>query len=102
MADGSITFSTALDNKQLERDLRKATSDVDGLKRKIEKGGDDKTYLATKLKAAMKAAQDARAEIERLQQGMGVEGGSKELVQHIREAAKEAEKIARPLEEKKA
>ena len=102
MADGSITFSTALDNKQLEKDLRKATNDVEGLKRRIEKGGDDRTYIASKLKAAMKAAQDARAEVERLQQSMGVEGGSKELAQHIREAAKEAEKLARPLEEKRA
>ncbi len=102
MADGSITFSTALDNKQLERDLRKATNDVEGLKRKIEKGGDDKTYLASKLKSAMKAAQDARAEIERLQRSVGVQDGSKELAQHIREAAREAEKLARPLEEKRA
>lgn len=102
MADGSITFSTALDNKQLERDLRKATNEVESLKRKIEKGGDDKTYLASKLKSAMKAAQDARAEIERLQRSVGVQDGSKELAQHIREAAREAEKLARPLEEKRA
>lgn len=102
MADGSITFSTALDNKQLEKDLRKATQEVESLKRKIEKGGDDKTYLATKLKAAMKAAQDARAEVERLQQGMGAQEGPKELAKHIREAAREAEKLARPLEEKRA
>ena len=102
MADGSITFSTALDNRQLEKDLRKATQDVESLERKIEKGGDDKTYLASKLKAAMRAAQDARAEIERLQASMGIEGGSKELAQHIREAAKEAERLAKPLEEKRA
>jgi len=102
MADGSITFSTALDNKQLEKDLRKATQDVESLKRKIEKGGDDKTYLAAKLKSAMKAAQDARAEIERLQASMGVEGGSKELAQHIREATRDAERLSKQLEEKTA
>ena len=102
MADGSITFSTALDNKQLEKDLRKATNDVESLKRKIEKGGDDKTYLASKLKRAMQAAKEARAEVDRLQASMGVEGGSKELAQHIREATKEAERLAKSLEEKRA
>ena len=35
MADGSITFSTALDNAQLERDLAKATKKIDALEKKL-------------------------------------------------------------------
>lgn len=47
MHDGSITFSTALDNKQLEKDLA-------GLIKKIEKAEQKVADLSSKIDAAKK------------------------------------------------
>ena len=52
MADGSIEFSTTLDNKQLEKDLRSAEKLIDGLKGKIEKSEASKNAIEQEMESA--------------------------------------------------
>ncbi|MBR3384529.1 MAG: hypothetical protein IKG69_04895 [Atopobiaceae bacterium] len=62
MADGTITFSTALDNAQLEKDLKKAYQDVSDLKRKIEQGNASKGAIEEEMErgeAAIRSTEQA-------------------------------------------
>lgn len=102
MADGTITFSTALDNEQLERDLKRTEREVESLRKKVEAKGSDESFLKSKMEEAQKATDEAREKVERLKESLGAEDGSKELAQHLREATKEAEGLAGSLDEKRA
>ena len=66
MADGTITFSTELDNTQLEADLKKTEKEVETLKRKVEKSESDRNAIADKLTKAREEASKTEAEITRL------------------------------------
>ncbi len=65
-SDGSITFSTALDNEQLEKGLKQAEKDVDDLKRKLEKSESGKNAIADKLEEARGEIAETEAEIRKL------------------------------------
>ena len=39
-ADGYITYSTKLDNKELEKDLTRTTRDIEKLEKQLLKNGD--------------------------------------------------------------
>ena len=49
MADGSIVFSTALDNSDLEKGIKQAESEIDELKRKITEKTEERNALAEQL-----------------------------------------------------
>lgn len=66
MADGIVTFSTALDNSQLEKDLKQAERDLERLKDKAERNESGRNALAEQLEQARAAAAETAAEIERL------------------------------------
>ncbi|MBQ6411507.1 MAG: hypothetical protein IJI16_06120 [Atopobiaceae bacterium] len=67
MADtGTITFSTALDNGQLEKDIKQAEKEVDDLKRKLEKSESDKNVIADKLEEAREEVSKTEAELVKL------------------------------------
>ena len=61
MSDGQITFNTALDNSQLEKDLKDAEKKVDDLQKKLDKNEHEKGVLAEQMK-------QAQAEIEKTEQ----------------------------------
>lgn len=61
MADGTITFSTALDNGQLEKDLKDAEKKVSELERKVERGESEKNAIADRMK-------EAQAEVDKTEQ----------------------------------
>ena len=63
---GSITFSTALDNSQLEKEYKQAVKDIEQLEKELSKETDTKTGLETKLEEAQKAADAARKKLEEL------------------------------------
>lgn len=66
MADASITFSTALDNKQLEKDLRDAKRDVDSLKKKLEGQEFEQSWLEKLMKRATERIDEAKARVDEL------------------------------------
>ncbi len=73
MADGSITFSTALDNAQLEKDMKQAQRKVDSLRKKVETSTGKRSAIEEELSKAEEAARKAseateelRAKIEQL------------------------------------
>lgn len=73
MADGTITFSTALDNGQLEKDLKKAEADVERLKRKLDSSTAKRGALEEEMDGAQRAieatsrkAEELRARLEEL------------------------------------
>lgn len=49
MADGSIVFSTALDNSDLEKGIKQAEADIEELKRKISEKTEERNALAEQL-----------------------------------------------------
>jgi hypothetical protein len=67
MPDGSLTFSTALDNKQLEKELSKATKKVEALEKKIAGKESAHNQMAEQLSEINDAAEKARTNVERLQ-----------------------------------
>ena len=67
-ADGTITFSTALDNGQLEKDLKKASQDVSDLKRKIEQGNASKGVIEEEMERADLAIEATKQKIGELNQ----------------------------------
>ena len=66
MADSSITFSTALDNGQLEKDLKRAEKDIDTLKRKVERADSSANAIADKMEEADRAIDATKAQIRAL------------------------------------
>lgn len=92
MADGTITFSTALDNEQLEKDLKSTEREVESLKRKVEAKESDKSFLSDKMKEARRATDEARQKVEQLKAELGVadEGA---LATSLRDASREASQL---------
>jgi len=66
MADGSITFSTALDNEQLAKDLQRAERRIDQLRSKLEQTQDKKSFIEAQMDAADEAIHQTEAEIDAL------------------------------------
>jgi len=66
MADGSITFSTALDNEQLEKDLKRAERQMDSLRNKLEQTQDKKSFIEAQIDSAQEAIRKTKAEIDEL------------------------------------
>ena len=88
MADGSITFSTALDNEQLEKDIKRTEKEIDGLKRKIEEGKAEESFLESQMEAAKQATEEARQALERLREELGVTDEGK-LAASLKDANRE-------------
>lgn len=72
-ADGSITFSTALDNDQLEKDLKKAEQDVARLEKRVNSSKAKRSALEEEMDGAQRAieatserAEGLRARLEEL------------------------------------
>ena len=68
MADGSITFSTALDNGQLERDIKDTERRIESLKRKVERSESNANAIAQKMEEADRAIDRTKLELRQLQQ----------------------------------
>lgn len=66
MADGSIEFSTTLDNSDLEAKLKEAEKKVDDLKKKIESKEAERNGLAEQMQAANDEIKRAMDSIEKL------------------------------------
>lgn len=66
MADGKITFSTALDNSDLEKGLKQAEKRVEDLKKKIEADEDKKTLIEKQMERSEKAIHETEEEVARL------------------------------------
>lgn len=66
MADGEITFSTALDNEQLEKELKRAEREVKGLEDKVSKWSGDKSAIEKQMDSANAAIAETEAHIESL------------------------------------
>lgn len=64
---GSITFSTALDNSQLEKDYQQAVKQVEKLEKDLEKSKDTRTGLEDALDKAAEAADRARQKLKELE-----------------------------------
>ena len=54
MSDGQITFSTALDNSQLEKDLRDVGKMVDELEKKLQSGEHNKSVVSEQMEQAQR------------------------------------------------
>ena len=50
MTDGTITFSTALDNKQLEKELQSTLKKINSLEKSISEMGSGRNALAEQAK----------------------------------------------------
>lgn len=66
MADGEITFSTALDNEQLEKELKRAEREVKGMEDKVSKWSGDKSAIEKQMDSANTAIAETEARIESL------------------------------------
>ncbi|MCI8469365.1 MAG: hypothetical protein HFJ75_07785 [Eggerthellaceae bacterium] len=64
--DGSITFSTALDNEQLERELKRAEREVKELEDKVSKWNGNKSAIEQQMESAERAIEATKAEIASL------------------------------------
>ena len=66
MADGSITFSTALDNSDLEKQLKATEKRIEALERKLEGEKDKRTLVEAAMERGEAAIHETEAEIDRL------------------------------------
>lgn len=67
MSDGYITYSTKLDNKQLEKDLAKATKDVDKIEGQLQKNKDKRLPLSEQVEDLGVKLDTAKAKLAELQ-----------------------------------
>jgi len=63
---GTITFSTALDNRQLEKDYQAAVKEVERLEKELGKTSEQKTSLEDSMDKATEAAERARQKLQEL------------------------------------
>lgn len=70
MPDGSITFSTELDNAQLEKELDRLTKKVESTESKMAQKTADRNQIAEQLRTANKEAVEAYNNVERLQNAL--------------------------------
>lgn len=68
MADGTITFSTALDNGQLEKDLKAAEREVDRIRKRLDKARAGRSALEQEMDDAQRAIERASEKAEELRQ----------------------------------
>lgn len=66
MADGSITFSTALDNSELDRQIKDAENQIERLKKTIEQKTTQRNAIKEQIDEANEAIEETKANIERL------------------------------------
>lgn len=66
MSDGSITFSTALDNEQLEKDIKQAEKDIKSLENKISNGEQTKSDIERQMESAEQSIRETEAAIDSL------------------------------------
>lgn len=67
MADGTITFNTALDNKQLEKDLQNTLKKINSLEKSIASMGSNKNALAEQAKRMGVELDAAKAKLYEMQ-----------------------------------
>lgn len=65
-SDGTITFSTALDNEQMEKELKRAEREVKGLEDKVSKWSGDKSAIEKQMDSANAAIAETEAHVESL------------------------------------
>ena len=70
MVDGSITFSTKLDNKQLQKDITNTTKKIENMEQKLAQKEADRLPIVEQLKEANREAGEAYASVERLQKAL--------------------------------
>lgn len=68
MADGFITYSTKLDNSQLEKDLAKATKEVDKIEGQLQKNQDKRLPLSEQVDDLGVKLDNAKAKMAALQE----------------------------------
>lgn len=80
MADGSITFSTALDNAQLEKELAKTKKEIEKQEQTISAQEEKKSPLVQQAQELEQKMRDARAEVlkYRADWAAGISGADKE------------------------
>ena len=66
MPDGYITYSTKLDNKQLEKDLARATKDVEKIESQLQKNREKRMPLAEQAADLAAKLDEAKAKLEDL------------------------------------
>lgn len=67
-SDGTITFSTALDNSQLEKDLKSTSEKIEQLQKKLEERESDRNAIAEALQAANEALDETEQKIAKLRE----------------------------------
>lgn len=67
-SDGTITFSTQLDNETLEKQLAEVTKTIRGLQEQLNKGNDEKSALEEQAKALHAEYDKAAASVEKMAQ----------------------------------
>jgi chromosome segregation ATPase len=72
MADGAITFSTTLDNSDLEKSLKAVEREIESLKRKIEESKGEESFAKSQMEAAKAATEKAKQAVEKLREELGV------------------------------
>ena len=73
MADGTITFSTALDNKQLEKELQSTLKKINSIEKSISEMGSGRNALAEQAKemgAQLDAAKQKLYEMQSAAKGV--------------------------------
>lgn len=66
MADGSITFSTALDNSELDKQIKDAEAQINNLKKTVEQKTSKRNAIKEKIDEADQAIEATRRDIDRL------------------------------------
>lgn len=66
MADGSITFSTALDNSELDKQIKDAEAQINNLKKTVEQKTSKRNAIKEKIEEADQAIEATRRDIDRL------------------------------------
>lgn len=101
MADGTITFSTALDNEQLEAGIKQAEKDVLDLQKKLNKSESSRSSIEQEMDDAEAAIKRADAEVERLQTKLAQLQAPTENPLEFMERAPEVERTKVELDEAK-
>lgn len=66
-ADGYITYSTKLDNKELEKDLTRTTRDIEKLEKQLLKNGDKRLPIARRVSELGGQLDEAKVKLAALQ-----------------------------------
>lgn len=100
MSDGQITFNTALDNSQLEKDLKDAERQVESLKQKVENSESRKSALEEEMERGQKAIQATDTKLENLKERLAELESAQALdPASFAKAQQEAESVKKEIEE---